>query len=176
MALPKHKRKEVTGIGTYKAFAQHHDVTPQTIQNWKNKKEFMDEVELVRRQYLDEQLSDIYHTMVQKAKEGHTQSMEMAIKLSGRMTEAVREAESKADIKKEEAERMSDAALVDTLSKRIANNTGLPQDQVQKAVQEEFSVADKDLKEFESNQEDEFGPPAKAVSPGANDDGIPEFE
>lgn len=118
LAIPKQKRSQ-TGIHTQKEFASQYDVHESTLSQWKNDPTFMNGVEHLRRSHLDRELSDIYESLIQNAKEGDPRSIKMAFKMAGRWDEDP-EVETAED---ESPEDMSDLKLVDTFADLIADGS-----------------------------------------------------
>lgn len=125
LAIPKSKRAQ-TGIPTQQEFAQQYGVHPSTLSQWKNDPAFMSDVDRVRRSHLDRELSDIYESMIERAKEGDVRSIKMAFKMAGRWEDDPRDEKAQ----EEDPSDMSDIELVDTFAGLIADGSSISKNQL----------------------------------------------
>jgi len=121
LAIPERKRKEATGIGTQSEFADAFPISQATLSRWKKEPGFLNGVEGIRRQHLDEKLSDIYETLIQRAKEGDPQAIKMAFEQAGRYKEEIRDD----DEEEEEYQEQSNRELASSMASMLADSTGL---------------------------------------------------
>ena len=117
LAIPHGLRGQETNIATQKEFAAKYKVDPATLSRWKAEEGFMDAVDRLRKHRLDEHLTDIYQSLVDKAKSGDTNAMRFAFELAGRYhKETTVNHQSRAE---EDAASMSDEELVDNFVRAI---------------------------------------------------------
>jgi len=129
LAIPKRKREKVTGLGTQTQFADHFNVNNSTLSNWKSEPGFMNDVERKRRKHLDEELSGIYDSLIERAKEGDTQAIKMAFQQSGRWQEDLSEDDEVPS--EEDAAQMTDEDLAETFAELISGGSGVDQETLQ---------------------------------------------
>lgn len=152
--MPKNVREEKTGVKTQKEFAEKVDVSPTTLSNWKKEPGFMNDVERLRRDHLDEKLSDVYQALIRRAKEGDVRAIKTALKQAGRYQEDL----SEDSINENEAEQMSDRELARSFAD-IVSQSDEAQPKLQVAILEAMGaeVPDelKDNNEEEATEEEE---------------------
>lgn len=79
LALPKRERKPKT----IDDFARELGADPATLHRWKKLDGFADEVRKLIRDYLEDELSEIYGALKREAKGGSYQHIKLALELVG---------------------------------------------------------------------------------------------
>lgn len=124
-------RASSTGISSQREFAAEHGVTEQSLSRWKKEKGFMDGVEEMRRERLDEELTEVYQALIDEAKAGNMDAIRFAFKLSGRYSEKTT-IEHKTDDRGRKS--MDDEKLAGLFADAISEETGADKDDAKKAV------------------------------------------
>lgn len=118
-------------MSTQGEFAAEHQVNEATLSRWKKEDGFMDGVEEMRRERLDEELTEVYQALIDQAKSGNMDAIRFAFKLSGRYSEKTT-VEHKTDNR--ERKSMSDDDLAGLFADAISDETGADKDDVKGAV------------------------------------------
>lgn len=121
LAIPKGKRKAETGVGTQTEFAERMGVAKATLSRWKKEPGFMNGVERTRRLHLDEALSEVYESMIQRAKEGDPQAMKMVMEQAGRWKEDIQE---DTDVSEDDLEGSSNQKLAGMMASMLSGAAG----------------------------------------------------
>jgi hypothetical protein len=121
LAIPKGKREGKTGISTQTEFAEKMGVAKATLSRWKKEPGFMNGVEHTRRLHLDEALSDVYESMIQRAKEGDPQAMKMVMEQAGRWKEDIQE---DTDVSEDDLEGSSNQKLAGMMASMLSGAAG----------------------------------------------------
>lgn len=126
LATPSHEREPPT----QKEFAKVHNVNAAQLSQWKNEKEFMDDVEQIRRKFLDEHLSEVYNVAKEKALEGDPRMIEFIVKQAGR--ERAEKKEVTYDEKKQEMRETSNDKLADLMTDIVVNTDAIKGSKIDK--------------------------------------------
>lgn len=132
LAIPKGKREEATGVGTQKELAKVLGVATATLSRWKKKPGFMDGVEHERRLHLDQALSDVYDTMIERAKEGDPQHTKMVLEQAGRYKEEVKPTD--VGPSEEDVSNASNTELAGMIAEMLSDAPGVGEAQLQMAI------------------------------------------